>query len=188
MGARHPARNADASSRPLGNGDASPRPLQGSDGPGPNFLIPTKRAEPSLRARALRLLARREHSREELRRKLLPHLVEGEDVESLLDDFTQRGWLSDARFAEHSIRAKSRRFGPLRVAQLLRERGLDEEAIAAGFHAAGEDGIASIEAVWKSRFRARPADDRELARQVRFLQGRGFAVANILRFLKEDES
>ena len=144
--------------------------------------------EPSLRARALRLLARREHSREELRRKLVPHLAESDDVESLLDDFTQRGWLSDARFAEHSIRAKARRFGPLKVAQHLRERGLDEEAIAAGFHAAGLDGVASIEGVWKSKFHERPLDDRELARQVRFLQGRGFAVADILRFLKEEES
>lgn len=144
--------------------------------------------EPSLRARALRLLARREHSREELRRKLLPHLAEADNVESLLDDFTQRGWLSDARFAEQSIRAKSRRFGPLKVAQHLRERGLDEQAIAAGFHAAGEEGIASIESVWKSRFAQRPKGDRELGRHVRFLQGRGFAIADILRFLKEEES
>ena len=142
--------------------------------------------EPSLRARALRLLARREHSREELRRKLVPHLAESDDVESLLDDFTQRGWLSDARFAEHSIRAKARRFGPLKVAQQLRERGVDEEAIAAGFHAAGQDGIASIETVWKSRFRSPPADDRERARQIRFLQGRGFALDHILKFLRQD--
>ena len=146
--------------------------------------IPKQRSEPSLRARALRLLARREHSREELRRKLVPHLAGSDDVESLLDDFTQRGWLSDARYAEQSIRAKARRFGPLKLAQQLRERGVDEEAIAAGFHAAGRDGVACIETVWKSRFRARPEDDRELARQVRFLQGRGFAVADILRFLK----
>jgi regulatory protein len=148
----------------------------------------SRERQPSLRARALRLLARREHSREELRRKLVPHLTDSDDVESLLDDFTQRGWLSDARFAEQSIRAKARRFGPLKVAQHLRERGLDEEAIAAGFHAAGQDGVASIEAVWGSRFAQRPQDDRDLARQVRFLQGRGFAVADILRFLREEES
>ncbi|MGE5096080.1 MAG: recombination regulator RecX [Betaproteobacteria bacterium] len=175
----------NASSRPLQRGDASPRPLQRSDGPGPNLRSSGKRAEPSLRARALRLLARREHSREELRRKLAPHMAEGEDLESLLDDFTQRGWLSDARFAEQAIRAKARRFGPLKLAQHLRERGLDEEAIAAGFHAAGEEGMASIEAVWKSRFHAPPADDRERARQIRFLQGRGFALEHILKFLRE---
>lgn len=148
--------------------------------------MPRPRSEPSLRARALRYLARREHSRDELRRKLSVHAVEGDDVEAILDDLAQRGWLSDARFAEHAIRAKARRFGPLKLAQHLRERGLDEEAIAAGFHAAGEEGIASIEVVWKSRFRARPENDRELARQVRFLQGRGFALDHILRFLRQE--
>ena len=162
---------------------SSRTPADAGNGPGPN---PKRaRSEPSLRARALRLLARREHSREELRRKLAAHVVD-ENLESILDDLTQRGWLSDARYAEHAIRAKARRFGPLKLAQHLRERGLDEEAIAAGFHAAGEEGVASIETVWKSRFDARPQDDRELGRQVRFLQGRGFAIPAILRFLKDE--
>jgi regulatory protein len=134
----------------------------------------------------MRFLARREHSRDELRRKLSTYAAEGEDIEPILDELAQRGWLSDARFAEQTIRTQARRFGPLKLAQRLRARGVDEEAIAAGFHAAGEEGIASIEAVWKTRFRARPTQDRELARQVRFLQGRGFAVDDILRFLRED--
>jgi regulatory protein len=149
--------------------------------------LAAKRLEPSLRARALRLLARREHSREELRRKLAPHLSESDDVESLLDDFTQRGWLSDARFAEQAIRAKARRFGPFKLAQQLRACGVNEEAIAAAFHAAGADGQSSLETVWKSRFRELPADDRALARQVRFLQGRGFALDDILRFIRKEE-
>ncbi len=141
--------------------------------------------EPSLKARALRLLARREHSREELRRKLSAHAQEGDNVAALLDDLAARGWLSDVRFAEQAIRARARRFGPLKLAQHLRSCGVDEEAIAAGFHAAGEDGLASIEGVWKSRFGAPPADDRERARQIRFLQGRGFALDHILKFLRE---
>jgi regulatory protein len=141
-------------------------------------------SEPSLRARALRYLARREHSREELRRKLAGFVAEGEDLEAVLDEMAAKGWLSDARFAEHAIRARARRFGPLKLAQHLRERGLDEEAIAAGFHAAGEEGVASIEAVWRSRFHAPAADERERVRQIRFLQGRGFALEDVLRFLK----
>jgi regulatory protein len=131
------------------------------------------------------LLARREHSREELRRKLASHAAEGEDLDSILDDLTQRGWLSDARFAEQTIRAKARRFGPFKLAQQLRASGVNEEAIAAAFHAAGAEGRSSLESVWKSRFREMPADERELARQVRFLQGRGFALDDILRFIKE---
>ena len=61
--------------------------------------------EPSLRARAMRFLARREHSRAELRRKLSPKVAQGDDLEVLLDDLARSGWLSDARFAEQSIRA-----------------------------------------------------------------------------------
>jgi regulatory protein len=133
----------------------------------------------------MRFLARREHSRAELRRKLAPRAAEGDDLEALLNDLARRGWLSDARFAEHTARAKARRFGPLRVAQYLKSRGVDEDAIAAGLLAAGAEASASIEAIWARRFKALPADEKERARQVRFLQGRGFALEDILRFLQQ---
>ena len=145
------------------------------------------RLQPSLKARALRLLARREHSREELQRKLAVHAEEGEDVEALLEELVKRGWLSDARFAEQSIRAKSRRFGPLKLAQQLRAKGVDEETIARGFRAAAADGVSSLESVWKSRFGAPAPDQRELARQARFLRGRGFALEDVMRFLRSVE-
>jgi regulatory protein len=148
------------------------------------FATPPMKSEPSLRARALRMLARREHAREELRRKLASFAAEGDDLEALLDDFARRGWLSDARFAEQAIRARARRFGPLKLAQQLRSRGVGDENISAGFRAAGADGAASIEAIWRSRFRTPPAGEREKARQVRFLQGRGFPLDEILMFFR----
>lgn len=151
------------------------------------WAILVARPEPSLRARALRLLARREHSREELRRKLAVHVEEGDDVTVLLDDLAARGWLSDARFAELTARAKARRFGPLKLAHYLKSRGLGDEIIAAGIQAAGADGTASIEAIWRSRYRHLPLDEREKARQVRFLQGRGFPLDEIFRFLRQLE-
>jgi regulatory protein len=146
-------------------------------------VTPTKPA-PSLKSRALRMLVRREHSREELRRKLERIAVEGDNVEALLEDLTARGWLSDARFTELAIRVRSRRFGPLKVAQQLRNCGVTDETINAGFRAAGEEGAADIATVWGSRFHAPPADDRERGRQVRFLQGRGFPFEEVMRFLK----
>lgn len=142
------------------------------------------RPRPSLRTQALRALARREHSREELRRKLAPQVSEGDDLEALLEDLQRRGWLSDTRFAEQAARAKARRYGPLKVAHFLKSRGLDEADIAAGVAAAGEEGAAHLERVWRSRFDAPPANDREKGRQVRFLQGRGFGLEAILRFLR----
>ena len=135
----------------------------------------------------MRFLARREHSRAELRRKLAPRVSEGEDLEAVLDDLARRGWLSDVRFAELTARAKARRFGPLKVAHYLKSRGVAEEAIAAGIVAAGDDARASMQAIWASRFRAFPAGEKERARQVRFLQGRGFALDEIFRFLKQPE-
>jgi len=143
------------------------------------------RHQPSLGSRALSLLARREHSRVELARKLAPHAGEGDDLDALLDALSAKGWLSDARYAEQVIRSKARRFGPLKLAYQLRTKGVDEDVIASGMRAAGLDGVSSIESVWKSRFRAVPADARERARQMRFLQGRGFAFEDIVRFMKE---
>jgi regulatory protein len=149
---------------------------------------PKAGAVPSLRARAMRFLARREHSRAELKRKLAPSVGEGEDLEILLDDLSNRGWLSDARFAEHSIRAKARRFGPIKLANALRAKGLDDESIAAGFRAAGDDGASNLEQVWRTRFREVAGSEKDKARQVRFLQGRGFPLDDIFKFLKQMEN
>jgi regulatory protein len=142
------------------------------------------KTEPSLRARAMRFLARREHSRAELQRKLSQVAPEGENVEALLDDLARRGWLSDARFAAQAVRVRARRFGPLKVARDLRGKGVAEDAIGVAFREAGVEGTASLEAIWRSRFHAAPANDRERARQVRFLQGRGFPLDDILKFLR----
>jgi len=138
----------------------------------------------TLRNRALGLLARREHSRAELRRKLVPKVEEGDDLESLLDDLVQRGWLSDQRFVEQAVRAKAGRMGAVRIAHDLRARGVDETLIAAAVAAtrAGEAG--SLKEVWMRRFGHAPHDAAEKARQVRFLQARGFALEAILRLLR----
>src|SRR5258708_772616 len=118
------------------------------------------KTEPSLRSRAMRFLARREHSRAELERKLSAVAEEGEDVEALLDELALKGWLSDARYAELAVRSKARRFGPLKVAHHLRSKGVGDETIALAFASAGTEGTANLEQVWRSRFSAGPADQR----------------------------
>ncbi len=137
-----------------------------------------------LRARALRLLARREHSRAELRRKLSPHVEEGVDLEALLDDFTKRGWLSEARFVEQTVRAKARKYGPLKIAHHLREKGIDEAGIESALARARADEGEALAGAWRTRFGRPPADEAEKAKQVRFLQQRGFALEAVLRFLR----
>jgi regulatory protein len=139
----------------------------------------------SLRNRALGLLARREHSRAELRRKLAPKVEEGEDLEALLDDLVQRGWLSDQRFVEQTVRAKARRMGASRIAHDLRAKGVDEMLIAAGVATAKPGEADSLKDLWMRRFGRPPGDVTEKARQVRFLQSRGFSLESILRLLRD---
>jgi regulatory protein len=146
------------------------------------FAVPDLEAD--LRARALRLLARREHSRAELKRKLAPHAGEGPDLDALLDDFAQRGWLSEERFVEQTVRAKARKYGPLKIAHHLREKGIDEAGIEKGLAQAREGEGEALASAWRSRFGRLPADEAEKARQVRFLQQRGFPLEEVLRFLK----
>ena len=84
----------------------------------------------SLRARALALLARSEHSRHELAQKLAPFTEDSAEIPALLDDFERRGWLSEERVVEQVVATRRRRFGAGRIAYELRGKGISESAIA----------------------------------------------------------
>lgn len=151
-----------------------------------------KKPELSLRARALQCLARREYSRAELRAKLLPHAQVGEDSEqlevvdldALLDDLTVRGWLSDARATSQLVHAKRSRFGTQRITHELRQRGISDELIDAALPTLKESELDSARDVWQRRFGVVPQDAKEKAKQMRFLQSRGFSIDVILKVLK----
>ncbi len=133
------------------------------------------RREPSLRERALRLLARREHSRAELARKLQVHSRPGDDLEALLDDLSRRKLLSDERYAESRAHALSRKFGAARIAHELRARGLDKDLADKASKAARATELERAREVWRRKFRSAPKTREERARQMRFLQSRGFS-------------
>lgn len=150
----------------------------------------------SLRARALQYLARREYSRAELRGKLLPHAGENEDfgqppsedLDALLDDLEARGWLSDVRAATQLLHARRDRFGMQRVIQELRQKGIAEELIAGVLPGLKQDELATARAVWQKKFGVLPQDAKAKARQMRFLQSRGFApdvIYQVLRLAEE---
>jgi regulatory protein len=151
-----------------------------------------KKPELSLRARALQCLARREYSRAELRAKLLPHAQVEEDsdrsqaidLDTLLDDLTVRGWLSDARATSQLVHAKRSRFGTQRITHELRQRGISDELIDAALPALKESELDSAREVWQRRFGVVPQDAKEKAKQMRFLQSRGFSIDVILKVLK----
>jgi len=146
--------------------------------------VPKPKTEVSLRVRAMRYLARREHSRAELRSKLLPHVQEGEDVEAVLDDLARRNWLSDSRAAEQMVTQRRSRYGGQRIAHELRQKGIGEELIAEALPQLKATELEAAREVWVKKF-GRPAQDqKERARQARFLQSRGFAMDTILKVLK----
>lgn len=138
---------------------------------------------PSLRERALRYLAQRDHSRQELIRKLAAHGSE-EEAAQVLHSLEDLGLLSDNRYAESFVRAKAERFGTGRLRQELARRGVAQEIIAETL-AGTEDELGRARAVWARKYQAPPADSREWARQARFLQNRGFATDIICKVLKD---
>ena len=142
--------------------------------------------ERSLRARALAMLARREHSRLELVRKLAPFSENAEEVASLLDDFEQRGWLSEHRFIEQVTASRRRRFGASRIAHELREKGVSDAAVAGAKSQLMETELDAARNVWMKKFGTRAANASERARQIRFMQGRGFSLDTVLRIMKHD--
>lgn len=149
------------------------------------------RPKPSLKARALRYLAAREHSRLELGRKLARHVEEGDDLDAVLDWLQQQKFLSEERFAESLVHRRAARFGSSRILSELQSHGVDE-ATMSGLKAelvAGEDERAWE--VWRRKFRAPAADAPEAAKQMRFLQQRGFshgAIQTVMRRAKKGHS
>lgn len=141
----------------------------------------------SLRERALRLLARREHARVELARKLAPHADSPEELETVLDALSERGLLSDERYVEMRMNARAARFGNARLAHELRTQGISEELVDNAL-AASEDELTRARQVWQRKFghRQEPDDANERARQIRFLMSRGFSGETIRRVLRGD--
>jgi regulatory protein len=145
--------------------------------------------EPTLRERALRLLARREHSRGELARKLRPHVLPEDDLDALLDDLSKRKQLSDERYAELRAHTLSRKFGAARIAQELRSKGVDKDLAESTADAARSTEVERARQVWGRKFRKPPESREERARQARFLQSRGFsfdAIRAVIRGADED--
>lgn len=141
----------------------------------------TNKPAVSLRQRALNCLARREHSRQELGRKLKPYMEEGDDLVALLDDFQKRGWISDQRFTEMVVHAKSGRYGKRKVAHELREKGVAEDLVIQATDAL--DDLQRAKTVWGKKYGVLPENREAWAKQARFLQSRGFGFDVIKKVL-----
>ena len=125
-----------------------------------------------LKARALRHLARREHSRAELKRKLAPHAESPAALEQLLDALAAKRQLSDERYAEARAHQLARKYGAARIRQDLKAKGIDDD-IAGRISAEGE--AARAAAILARKYRTPATTPRERARRMRFLLQRGFS-------------
>ncbi len=133
------------------------------------------------RAAAIRLLARREHTRQELEDKLgrrgYPRGVVADVIEELLEE----GLLDEGRFAEAFVNSRVERGqGPVRIEYEMRQRGVPAHLAREALQALAVDWREQARAVRRHRFGDRvPADRREAARQAQFLQRRGFTAEQV---------
>ncbi len=128
----------------------------------------------SLKGRALRLLAQREHSRSELEAKLARHVQEGDDLHAVLDELQARDFINAGRVAESVVHRRAARLGTQRVVQELRAKGLDDALVRETAERLRGSEAARALAVWRQRFGTPPETPQERARQMRFLAARGF--------------
>ena len=138
--------------------------------------------ENDIRIKAMDLLARREHSRSELSTKLNQRFSDCPDlIVAAVQRLNDEGLVSDQRFAESFVRQRvARGHGPLRIRQELRQREVEEGLIGEALAEAGIDWWALAEEVVQRRFGAEaPADFKEKAKRMRFLQQRGFTFEQI---------
>lgn len=144
-----------------------------------------ERAQPGAKALAVRWLARRDHSRAELAQRLRRRGIADEAIEHALDELAAAGYLSDARYASALVAQRKGRYGKRAIVHVLRERGIaaPDAATALAELAAGDE-TAEARALWQQRFGAPPRDERDKARQVRFLQARGYSLSVALAVLR----
>ncbi len=140
----------------------------------------------ALRVAALRLLARREYSRAELKARLAAAGSQ-EELDSVLDTLQAERLLSDQRYASERVAARAVRYGNARLKQELRQHGISDDDIAAALPEGGDE-AARCRAVWARKFGRLPSDAAERGRQMRFLQYRGFsgeAIRGVMRGAEE---
>lgn len=137
------------------------------------------------RQAALKMLARREHSRRELCDKLLKKGYAQALVDATVKQLEQERFVSDDRFVESLIQARRNRgYGPLRIQQELREKGVAAERIEAALDCAARQWLDDIERLCQRRFgENRPKGIAARAKQARFLQYRGFTSDQIAQVL-----
>ena len=140
--------------------------------------------EPSLKGRALRLLSQREHSRQELERKLAEHETEPGQLARALDELQAKGFISEDRVIESVVHRRASKLGTARVRQELAAKGLSGEAVDEALAQLRTTELERAREVWMRKFGEPATDPKDKARQIRFLVSRGFATEVVRRVVQ----
>ncbi|VVC76253.1 Regulatory protein RecX [Aquicella siphonis] len=134
-------------------------------------------------------LARRDYSRFELTQKLKSKGYPAEDSARILEELVQTGLINEQRFTENYIYwRRGKGYGPLRISMELQARGIPAEMIAEHLHITDNAWLDHINKVWQKHFKNRlPADYKTRARQIRFLNHRGFTREQIESVFDSDD-
>ncbi|MGC4010687.1 MAG: recombination regulator RecX [Pseudomonas sp.] len=138
----------------------------------------------AVRRVAMDLLARREHGRAELSRKLRQRGATQDLIDPALDRLAEEGLLNESRYLESYIASRARAgYGPVRIREELSQRGLPRGEIDAALSESDVDWNENLREVWRRKFARLPQDARERAQQGRFLSYRGYSMEAISRLL-----
>ena len=146
----------------------------------------------TLKARALRLLALREHTRAELERKLAPHAgddpAQQAELTRTLDELAAKGLISEARVVEATLHARAGKLGAARVLNELRRKGVGDDALTDAAETLRGTELDRARVVWRKKFGGSAATDSAArARQLRFLAARGFSGDIARQVVRERE-
>lgn len=142
------------------------------------------------RRKAIDLLSRRDHSRQELSQKLINKGHKPTVITPLLEELHHKAYINESRLAENYIHFRSQRgFGPLRIQQELQARGIPAEIIAEHLNITDNAWLIGVRNAFKKQFGGKIATDFKMkAKQLRFLQYRGFTREQIGSVLNDDDN
>jgi regulatory protein len=143
----------------------------------------------NIRRTILNWLARRDHSQHEIAQKLKNKAYPPDIIHTIVGELAQQGLINEQRFTENYIYwRRGRGYGPLRISRELQTRGISAEMIAEHLNITDNAWLCEIRKVWQKHFKGKLPDDFKLrAKQMRFLQSRGFTREQIASILKDEE-
>lgn len=137
----------------------------------------------SVKGRALKLLAGRDYSRQELERKLAAKEPDPGEVKRALDELQAKGFLDEQRVVDSLVHRRGARLGAGRIRQELQAKGIDPERVAVAVASLNATEFERAREVWRRKFGVLPEDAAQRAKQARFLAARGFSGEVVRRVL-----